>query len=198
MTTLGTHNLLDGKAKGTNFATYLFFTEAVGGDVAKRLVQSHKVYVCEQQRDLQIAVARSVGVPYFEEHYKQSVWGWAQVTPHRGTYWLTNDTAKLALVVEHRINAAFPPYIRGEKLFRKAKWWLHTRRTLRVIKRLKKKGYTVHAGGDLNTPKGVSGYRGVLHETGKHYDRLGSTEPFKKTLVLSKLGSDHFRLKGWV
>jgi hypothetical protein len=101
----------------------------------------------------------------------------------------------VALVDEHRINAAFPPYIRGEGRFRRIKWELHTRRTLRIIRRLKRKGYTVYAGGDLNTPEGVSGYRGVLHETGKHFDRLGSTKPFKRTLVLSKLGSDHFRLR---
>ena len=196
MTSLGTHNLLDGAAHASAFAQVLFFTEAGGAD-RRALWDRYSVYICEQQRDLVIAVHDSKNWD-FEEHYKQSVWGRMKVTPNRGTYWLTDDVAMVALVDEHRINAAFPPYIRGEGLFRRAKWELHTRRTLRIIRRLKRKGYTVYAGGDLNTPEGVSGYRGVLHEVGTHFDRLGSTTPLKRTLVLSKLGSDHNRLRAVV
>ena len=63
---------------------------------------------------------------------------------------------------------------------------------------LKKKGYTIYAGGDLNTPIGVSGYRGVLNEVGRKYDRLGSTRELTDAKRLSRLGSDHFRLRATV
>lgn len=199
MTTLGTHNLLDGAAPATPFAQVLFLTEATGDVAGSELAESHDVYVCEQQRDLVIAVIRGFGWD-LEPHYERAHWGVRKVTPNRGTFWLTDDVAMVALVDEHRINAAFPPYVRGEGLFRRLAWELHTRMTLRIIKRLKKKGYTVHAGGDLNTPFGVKGYKGVLNEVGisHRFDRLGSTESFHKVVLLSKMGSDHNRLKGWV
>lgn len=197
MTTIGTHNLLDGKAPATPFADVAFFTEAVPAHVRREVGDTHAVYVCRKQRDLVIAVNKSLGwemVP----HYKRAHWGIAKVTPNRGTYWLTNDKHMVALVDEHRINAAFPPYRRGEHLFRRLAWWSHTRMTLRIIRRLIRKGYTVHAGGDLNTPRGVSGYDGVLNERGTHYDRLGSTRPLGPGKVLSRLGSDHWRIKAKV
>lgn len=191
MTTLGTHNLLDGAAPPTGFAHVVFYTEALGRGAAL-----YDTYVCEQQPDLVISVHKNTGWQ-FEEHYLPAHWGARKVTPNRGTFYLVDHVAKVVLIDEHRINAAFPPYIRGEKLFRKLAWQLHTRNTLKIIKRYKKLGYTIHAGGDLNTPKGVSGYKGHLYETGEHFDRLGSTRPFVRSMVLSKLGSDHFRLKGW-
>lgn len=193
---LGTHNLLDGAAPATAFANILFFTEAGGADMSE--LSPWDVHICHDQRDLVIAVHRDLGMGPFHRHYRQAVFGVRKVSPNRGTFWLTDDVAMVALVVEHRINAAFPPYIRGEKLFRKLAWWYHTRMTLRIVKRLKKKGYIVYAGGDLNTPAGVSGYKGVLHEAGNGFDRLGSTEPIRRSLHLSKLGSDHLRLKGWI
>lgn len=190
--TLGTHNLLDGKAPATAFADILFFTESLG---AKRALAGYEIHTCQQQRDLMIAVDFRLRWLNLEGHYAKAIFGAKKVSPHRGTFWLTDDVAKVALIVEHRINAAFPPFKRGEKLFRKLAWWSHTRMTLRIIRRLKKQGYTVHAGGDLNTPEGVSGYKGELHEVGRKYDRLGSTKPLRHARRLPRLGSDHFRWK---
>lgn len=191
MTSLGTHNRLDGAAPMTRFADIIFWTETTPGRL-----DGYVTHVCDRQRDLAISVndTGSTLVP----HYKKAHWGIPKVTPNRGTYWLTNDRAKVALLVEHRINAAFPPFKRGEGLFRKTMWEMHTRMTLRIIRKLKKQGYTVYAGGDLNTPVGVSGYRGVLNEVGRKYDRLGSTRELVNARRLSRLGSDHFRLRAEV
>jgi hypothetical protein len=197
MFTIGTHNTLDGKAPATPFASVIFFTEAIPARVRTQISATHSVYVCRRQPDLIIAVSRELGwelVP----HYKKAHWGVRKVTPNRGTYWLTSDKHRVALVVEHRINAAFAPFKRGEGLFRKTMWEIHTRMTLRIIRRLIRQGYDVHAGGDLNAPRGVSGYRGVLNERGSHYDRLGSTRPMGPVKVLSRLGSDHWRYKAKV
>lgn len=194
--TIGTHNLLDGKAPATPFADILFFTEATGN--VYRLPKAYAIYVCEEQRDLVIAVRDSVGLGNLRGRYAQAIFGARKVSPHRGTFIATDDVKKVALIVEHRINAAFPPYKRGEALFRRLAWWSHTRLTLKIIRRLKKKGYTIYAGGDLNTPVGVSGYKGVLNEVGRKYDRLGSTRELADAKRLSRLGSDHFRLRATV
>lgn len=191
--TIGTHNLLDGKAPATDFADILFFTEAEGAALGQ--LTNYDIFVCPKQRDLRIAAYFDLGLDNLKPHYKRAHLGVRKVTPHRGTYWLTDDHAEVALVVEHRINAAFPPFRRGEGLFRKTMWAMHTRMTLRIIRRLKKKGYTVYAGGDLNTPVGVSGYRGVLNEVGRKYDRLGSTRRLTDAKRLSPMGSDHHRLR---
>jgi hypothetical protein len=193
--TIATHNLLDGKAPATGFANIIFFTEAGGAN--RSALTEWRTYTCERQQDLVIAVDRELGWS-LREHYKRAHWGVRKVTPHRGTYWLTNDIVKVALLVEHRINAGFPPYKRGEALFRKTMWAMHTAMTLKIIRRLKKQGYTVYAGGDLNTPVGVSGYKGVLNEVGRKYDRLGSTRELTDARRLSPLGSDHFRLRATV
>ena len=195
MTSLGTHNLLDGAAPATDFADILFFTESLPA-VVRRLGKTHDVHVCPSQPDLAIAVRHEQDFTETpSKYYSKAVFGAKKVSPHRGTFVLVDDLIKVALIVEHRINAAFPPYKRGEALFRKLAWWSHTRMTLKTIKRLKKRGYTVHAGGDLNTPVGVSGYKGTLHEVGRKYDRLGSTEPLVNAKRLSALGSDHHRLR---
>jgi hypothetical protein len=195
--TLGTHNLLDGAAPATPFTDVLFFTEAGGADQSRLIKAGYEIYTCHEQRDLVIAVNSDLGWDALCGDYRQALFGVRKVSPKRGTFWLTDDVAMVALIDEHRINAAFPPYIRGEKLFRKLGWWSHTRMTLRIIKRLKKQGYTIYAGGDLNTPKGVSGYKGQLHEVGDHFDRLGSTEELGGPKYLSKLESDHPRVKAW-
>lgn len=196
MISIGCHNLLDGAAPFTPFADTLFFTEAVGASRAQMF--GYEVHVCDRQRDLAIAIAPDLNLGAFEPHYKKAHWGIPKVTPNRGTFWLTDSRAKVALLVEHRINAAFPPFRRGEGLFRKTMWEMHTRMTLRIIRKLKKQGYTIYAGGDLNTPVGVSGYRGVLNEVGRKYDRLGSTKKLVNARRLSRLGSDHFRLRAEV
>lgn len=193
MTTLGTHNRLDGAAPVSDFADVIFWTEAA----SPATLPGYRTRICDRQRDLMISVR--VGLfGNLTPHYKRAHWGIRKVTPNRGTFWLTDDEAKVALVCEHRINAAFAPYKRGEALFRKTMWEMHTRMTLRIIRKLKRQGYEVHAGGDLNTPHGVRGYRGVLFEVGKHYDRLGSTRPLSDVQVLSPLGSDHNRLRATV
>lgn len=195
--TIATHNTLDGAAPGTPFADIIFFTEAVAR-TGLQVEATHDVYVCKRQRDLIIAVRKTLGLVAVEVHYKKAHWGVRKVTPTRGTFWITGTLQAVddtAAVGEHRINAAFAPFKRGEGLFRKTMWEMHTRMTLRIIRKLKKQGYTVYAGGDLNTPKGVSGYRGVLNEVGTHYDRLGSTRRLTNVKVLSRLGSDHNRLK---
>ena len=194
---IATHNLLDGRAPATPFADVLFFTEAFPLRQQSALRVTHDVYVCRQQRDLVIAVLAERGWS-LKEHYAKALFGAKKVSPHRGTYYLTDDRAMVALLDEHRVNAAFPPYKRGEALFRKLAWWSHTRMTLKIIRRLKKKGYTIYAGGDLNTPVGVSGYKGVLNEVGRKYDRLGSTKELVNARRLSRLGSDHFRLRAEV
>ena len=195
MTTLGTHNLLDGRAPASDFADFIFFTEATP-KALRNVRESHIVYTCQRQRDLVIAVGRWVGGHQdLAGRYYQALFGAKRVSPHRGTFVLTDEVERVALIVEHRINAAFPPYKRGEALFRKLAWWSHTRLTLKIIRRLKKKGYTIYAGGDLNTPVGVSGYKGVLNEVGRKYDRLGSTRELVNARRLSPLGSDHFRLR---
>lgn len=194
MTTLGTHNLLDGKAPATPFADVIFFTEAH----PINSLPGYQMWKCPKQRDLVIAVSESLGWDDLEWHYDRAIFGAKKVSPHRGTLWLTSERHKVALVDEHRINAAFPPYKRGEALFRRLAWWSHTRMTLRIIRRLIRKGYTVHAGGDLNTPRGVSGYEGVLNERGSHYDRLGSTRAMGPAKRLARLGSDHWRIKAKV
>lgn len=196
MTTLGTHNLLDGKAPATAFADILFFTEAINqafGDL--KVGRGYHIHTCKQQRDLVIAVDRRLEWNHLEPHYKRALLGVRRVSPNRGTFWLTDDVAMVALIVEHRINAAFPPFKRGEKLFRKLAWWSHTRMTVRIIKRLKKQGYTIYAGGDLNTPSNVAGYKRKLIEVGDGLDRLGSTEQLSSVRHLSRLGSDHPRLR---
>ena len=192
MTSLGCHNRLDGAAPMTGFAEIIFWTETVPGRL-----DGYRTFVCGRQGDLAISVSDAEGdaLRALEPHYKKAHWGIPKVTPNRGTFWLTSPHAKVALLVEHRINAAFPPFRRGEGLFRKTMWEMHTRMTLRIIRKLKKQGYTVYAGGDLNTPVGVSGYRGVLNEVGRKYDRLGSTRELTDAKRLSRLGSDHPRLR---
>lgn len=200
MTTLGTHNTLDGKAPATDFADVIFFTEAISEKVRRQMSATHDVYVCRQQHDLVIAVRKGILLDARARYKKALPFAVRKVTPNRGTFWLEGRGLgeRLALLDEHRINAAFPPYVRGEGLFRRLGWETHTAMTLRIVRRLKKRGYTVHAGGDLNTPKGVKGYRGVLNEVGTHFDRLGSTERLGNVEVLSRLGSDHNRLKATV
>ena len=197
MLTIGTHNLWDGKGKATPFARVIGFTEAVPAHVRREVGDTHDVYACKQQRDLVVAVDKELGWE-LTPHYSKALFGAKKVSPHRGTFWPTDDKRMIALVDEHRINAAFEPYKRGEALFRRLAWWSHTRMTLRIIRRLIRKGYTVYAFGDLNTPRGVSGYKGVLNERGTGYDRLGSSRPMGPVKVLAKLGSDHPRLRAKV
>jgi hypothetical protein len=197
VTTFGTHNTLDGAAPATPFADVLLFTEAIPERVRTALEPlGYVVAPCRQQRDLVIAWKRGTFTPR-RKRYKLAHPGIAKVTPHRGTYWIVGRLhgKRAVLLVEHRINAAFPPYRRGEATFRRLSWSWHTRLTLRQIRRFRRQGLLVIAGGDLNASHGVSGYRGELHEAGAHFDRLGSTQPIRSVELLSRMGSDHPRLK---
>lgn len=208
---IGTHNLLDGAGEPTPFADYLFFTESAPGAIRKLLGDDYEIRVCAQQRDLVIAWRKGTFTPKLNRKgkervgYKQAHGGWSKVTPHRGTFWIIGEDADgvpTVLVVEHRINAAFPPFRRGERFFRPRAWRKHTRITLRRVRRWLRKGWQVFAGGDLNTPHGVSGYQGVLYERGEAhghgYDRVGSSEDLDAAEKLSNEGSDHPRIRARV
>lgn len=196
MLTLATHNTLDGKAPATPFGDVILLTEAIPRKVRHELRETHDVYVCRWQKDLVIAIRKTLAQERVKSHYRLVHPGVAKVTPHRGTFWLSLrlNGRPTAIVVEHRINAAFPPFKRGEPRFRQAMWRLHTRVTLRIIARHRRKGRRVLVGGDVNAIPGVRGYPG-LHEVGQHYDRLASTRPLAKFETLSRMGSDHPRLR---
>lgn len=200
MLTLGTFNTLDGKGQVVDFADILLLTEAIPRKVRHELRETHDVYVCRWQRDLIIAIRKTLAVERVRTHYRLVHPGIAKVTPHRGEFWLTLtlEGEPTAIQVGHWINAAFPPYRRGEARFRRAMWRRHQRIALRIIGRHIRKGRTVYAGGDLNTIPGVLGYRGVLREVGSHFDRLGSTRELPVAQRLSRMGSDHHRLKASV
>lgn len=197
--TLGTYNTLDGKGTVNDFADVLLLTEAIPRKVRHELRETHDVYVCRFQRDLIIAIRKTLGQEKVRTHYRLVHPGLAKVTPHRGTFWLSLvlNGHPTAIVVEHRINAAFPPYRRGEGGFRRAMWRRHTRVTLRIIARHRRKHRIVLVGGDVNTPHGVKGYPG-LHEVGDHFDRLASIRPLRDLETLSRMGSDHPRLRARV
>ena len=200
MLTLGTHNLWDGAAPAGDWADVILLTEAIPAKVRHELRDTHDVYVCRFQKSLAIAIRKTLSQERVRTHYRLVHPGIAKVTPHRGTFWLSLvlNGKPTAIVVEHRINAAFPPFRRGERWYRPRMWRRHTRISLRIIERHKRKGRVVLAGGDLNTPRTISGYQGTLHEVGDHFDRLGSTRRLHDLEVLSRMGSDHPRLRASV
>lgn len=194
--TLGTFNTWDGKGEVVPFADVLLLTEAIPAKVRHELRATHDVYVCRFQKSLIIAIRKTLSQERVRAHYRLVHPGIAKVTPHRGTFWLTLrlNGRPTAIVVEHRINAAFPPFKRGERFYRPRMWRRHTKVTMRIIARHKRLGRRVLAGGDVNTPHGVKGYPG-LHEVGDHFDRLASSTPLRDLEVLSRMGSDHPRLR---
>lgn len=209
MHTLGTHNLHDEAGTVTLFADALLFTEAIPRRIRARVARlaararGRVVVVCRAQPDL-VVVLRRRQVKVTGRTYSGVVHGWAGVTPHRGTFvvltrWRgrrNRGRRPRAYVIEHRINAAFPPYVRGEEEFRRHAWHQHTAVTVDIIRRLIDSGYDVDAGGDLNTPEDVDGYPGLrgVEEAGQHFDRLASTDQVVDVRVLSRAGSDHPRL----
>lgn len=197
--TLGTFNTLDGKGTVLPFADVLLLTEADYRKVRRELRETHDVYVCRWQKDLIIAIRKTLGQERVRTHYRLVHPGLAKVTPHRGTFWLTLllEGRPTTILVEHRINAAFPPFKRGERWFRPRMWRKHTRVTMRIVARHRRKNRQVLVGGDVNTPRGVKGYPG-LHEVGDHFDRLASSRPLRDLQVLSRMGSDHPRLRARV
>lgn len=197
--TIGTHNLHDEDGRAGAFADVLLLTEAVAhgttGVIARLEPRGYTVHVCAKQRDLVIAYLAGIFAPT-RDRYVRVHGGLRKVTPHRGTFLLIGLLygVPAVLLVEHRINAAFEPYKRGEALLRSLAWKWHTRRTLALLRRYKRRGYLIVAGGDLNTPRGVAGYAGVLEEVGAGYDRLGATRPLEDVEIGIRAGSDHHRL----
>lgn len=194
----GTHNLHDEAGRPTPFADIIVFTEAIPSEV-KRVLEplGYVVRVCRRQKDLVIAYRRGSfkmrGIP----RYKKVVDGIAQVTPNRGTFWINGilDDKPTTIIAEHRINAAFEPFIRGEGLFRARMWRKHTQFTQSLIERLQGRGKNILAGGDLNTPRLVRGYGGLLREYGGGFDRLGVGGRRSGDVRLGgDAGSDHKKL----
>lgn len=208
---LGAHNLHDEAGVPTFFADVVIFTEAVAPTIkakakqraahAKARLAGYSIAVCAQQRDLVVAYRRKL-FKITGRSYTQYVDGVPRVSPNRGTFLLFLQPraggSQIVIVAEHRINAAFQPWIRGERAFRIRMWRKHTDGTLETIRRLKDSKYQVAAGGDLNTPHGISGYEGKLREAGEHFDRLGTTGEFSLVDVLSRKGSDHNRIRAVV
>lgn len=175
---IGTHNLHDAAGRPVMFADVLIFTEAVAARVraVARTRPTRRVIVCEQQRSLVVVLNRLL-FAVESTHYRQAHAGLAGVTPDRGTFVVLArirfTRVRIAIIAEHRINAAFGPYVRGEAEFRSACWDHHTALTLAWVAELEAAGYVVLAGGDLNTPHDVHGYEHRLQEVSTSYDRLG-------------------------
>lgn len=199
--TIGTHNTLDGEARETGFADIIIFTEAIPKEVRAALEKTHKVWTCQQQKDLVLAVAKRLNPRMLDQEYKLSNFGIPKVTPKRGTWMPRLELlgVLVSVVIDHRINAAFEPWIRGEKLIRQRFWKRHTRKTKNLIRKAKKRGDVVIYGGDPNTPKQITAVGNVLNwEIGDGKDRLASNRQITNVKVLSKAGSDHHRLRGTI
>lgn len=208
--TFGTHNLHDQAGVPTFFADAVLFTEAIPPTIrAKALaararmagrLSGYTVRTCHYQLDLVVALRRRhyrvTGTKYDLAHP-----GRAKVTPHRGTFAVeTVERAtgrQVVFIVEHRINAAFEPWVRGEAVFRTNSWLTHAQLTEQLIREYLANGWEVRTGGDLNTPRLTAGYHTNLHldERGTGFDRLASSSDVRHFEVLSRKGSDHPRLR---
>jgi hypothetical protein len=213
MLTIGTHNLHDQTGVPTFFADVIGFTEAIPVNIrarkrarwakVKARLAGYTIRVCTHQRDLVVALRR--------RHYKVTATryhgvhgGVAKVTPHRGTFVVETRrrVGKLrrakgrreVFLLSHRINAAFPPYIRGEAEFRADCWGRHTATDDSLVADYLARGWVVHLMGDLNTPRGVRG-TDLAFEVGHGFDRIASSEPLVAVEYLSRMGSDHPRLR---
>lgn len=213
--TFGTHNLHDEAGVPTFFADVVIFTEAIAPTIiakakqkaahAKARLAGYSIVVCHQQPDLVIAFRRRLFKRRGPLSYQRKVDGVPKVTPNRGTAWLPLEHRVsgdlFAVEAEHRINAAFRPFIRGEAAFRRDAWHRHTAYSCDLANRLRDSGYVVLPGGDLNTPRHQAGYPGVrgVQELGEHFDRLAVTPRWSwcidRLTQLSRKGSDHPRLR---
>lgn len=203
--TFGTWNTLDGKADESTFTKdVIIFTEAMPAEVRRELGKTHAIYVCQDQKDLVLAVHRRLKPRMREQDYRKAHGGIPKVTPKRGSWRtlieLTAIDRWLDGVWDHRINAAFPPFIRGERIIRSRFWKKHTRITkdmLREAKALANEFTLVAYGGDPNTPERVTAVGNVLaHEEGTGKDRIAANRPIKDFTVGPKNGSDHHRISG--
>lgn len=80
MTTLGTFNTLDGRGTVTDFADVILITEGIAKKVRAQIGDTHDVYVCRFQRDLIIAVRKTLEVERVRKHYRLVHPGIAKVT----------------------------------------------------------------------------------------------------------------------
>lgn len=199
--TVGTHNLHDSTGTPTLFASLIVFTEAIPAKIAKAIEGTrYRMVVCSRQPDLVVVYNSRV----FRRdrlarlRYAKYVDGWSGVTPNRGTFTVPlihrRTRRKIRVNAEHRINAAFHPFIRGEAVFRAAAWLKHTQATLATMRRQDKAGMLTVSAGDPNTPHGIRAYPG-FNEVGQHFDRIGSNAELDGLEVLSKVGSDHARIR---
>lgn len=214
--TVGTHNLLDGAAEARGFADVVAFTEAPKRTLRGLLIpgrgrvnvrrmkdhpvaRTHNLYTCRWQRDLVIAIRKTIEQTNMKPHYRLVHPGVPKVTPHRGTFWLTGelDGVPSAPFAEHRINAWYSPWKRGEPKLRKRWHDKHHRITNRIHLRLINKGRLVAGGGDSNSPQGFKAYE-HLNEYGTHLDRVACSEEIDQGATLRKGGSDHNRIRIFV
>lgn len=210
--TVGSHNTGDERGRPTLFAGVIFFEEAIPSNIlgvvaraarhgAARAV-GYRVRVCKEQPDLVVLVQRRLFT--LDRHrYTQVVKGVRKVSPNRGTYLIEGkaiDGRKVVFLAAHRINAAFPPFIRGEPEFRRDAWTRHAAVDRRLVAQYEARGFTVIAGGDFNTPHGESAFHGQLREVGDHFDRVAVSDSAHITHpeVLNREGSDHPRLRATV
>lgn len=211
--TFGTHNLHDDAGVPTFFADVVVFTEAIAPTIVAKARQKaahasarlagYTVVVCREQPDLVIAFRRRLFRKTGRYGYQRQVGGVPKVTPNRGTMWqpLTHRATgqPFALIAEHRINAAFPPYVRGEPAFRLDAWHRHTGYSCGLMTRLVDSGYIALGAGDLNTPRDVAGYPGVrgVQELQHDLQRQAIAPRWKWRLShpeqLGLQGSDHPR-----
>lgn len=202
--TVGTHNVHDNAGEPTIFADVGVFTEAIAHRIREKTRQlrgfGYGVAVCRRQPDLVVVYRRKVFRRSLTNvrHYRKFVDGIAKVTPNRGTYSVPlvhKASGRLVWVnAEHRINAAFPPFVRGEGWFRETAWQRHATGTLEKMRRQMNRGAVVIGAGDVNTPRTEDGYPG-FHEIGAGYDRIGASVPLTDVEHLTRKGSDHGRLK---
>lgn len=203
------HNLHDWAGDPDVSADVSFFVEAEARTIRAKAralrkktsarLGGKRVLVCREQRDLVLVVSRRLfKVESVEYHLAHP--GRARVTPHRGTFVVKGTFRKTgrkgAFVLEHRINSWWKDE-RGERAFRAKCWVGHTTLTLSIIGVLHMDGYVVYAGGDLNTPRNVLGYRGVLSEVSTSLDRLAcspwaSLTDFRRG---PRRGSDHHEIE---
>lgn len=206
--TIGTHNTHDEAGRVTLFADAVGYCEAIGRTVRQRVAArasrvrarlgGYRVRVCRSQRDLVFVCRRRVWritrVRYVPVHG-----GRAEVTPHRGTFVIEavrRATGKPEVfLLGHRINAAWPPYVRGEAVFRADKWHAHDATDARLARQYRERGFEVHALGDANTPPDEVAYRALPWEIGHGFDRIASTIDLVDVEYLGRAGSDHPRLR---
>jgi hypothetical protein len=198
MITIGTHNLLDGEAEAMPFAQVIMFTEAPPNIYSDPVNKTHTLYRSRKQRDLVIAIRDNLvwSMNDVKLHYRLVHIGIIKVTPHRGIFWITftYEGKKYAIICEHRINAWFPPFKRGEAKLRNRWWHKHTHMSNKIQKRLLDKGYIIIAGGDPNAPEGVNAYPFLNETVEMHFDRVACSKPIYNSQELDKGGSDHHKV----